>query len=186
VSARPAIFIDRDGTLNEAVGYLNHPSRLRLFPWSVDAIRVIHEEGYLAVLATNQSGVGRGIIAEEALEAVHRELFRILEDAGAPLDGVYVCPHRPQDGCDCRKPKPGLLRRAESELGVDLARSWVVGDSLSDLEAAWSVGARAALVRTGYGEGAFQYQLKDWRRRPDLIAPDLHRAVCAIFWGALD
>lgn len=186
MSARPAVFLDRDGTLNEAVGYLNHPSRFRLFPWSVEAIRAIRDEGYLAILTTNQSGIGRGLIAEETLAAVHGELRRILEEAGAPLDGIYCCPHRPQDRCECRKPKPGLLRRAASELGVDLARSWMIGDSLSDLEAAWSVGARAALVRTGYGEGAFRYQQKDWKRKPDLVAPDLHRAVCAIFWGPLD
>jgi D-glycero-D-manno-heptose 1,7-bisphosphate phosphatase len=186
VTARPAIFLDRDGTLNEAVGYLNHPSRFKLFPWSVEAIRVIRDEGYLAIVTTNQSGVARGLIAREALEAVHGELRRILEEAGAPLDGIYDCPHGPGDGCDCRKPKPGLLRRAESELGVDLARSWVVGDSLSDLQVAWSVGARGALVRTGYGEGALRYQQKDWARKPDLVAPDLHRAVCAIFWGAID
>jgi D-glycero-D-manno-heptose 1,7-bisphosphate phosphatase len=186
VSARPAIFLDRDGTLNEAVGYLNHPSRLKLYPWSVEAVRTIRDEGYLAILTTNQSGVARGLIAAEALEAVHAELRRILQEAGTPLDGIYCCPHGPGDGCECRKPKPGLLRRAASELDVDLARSWVVGDSLSDLEAAWSVGARAALVRTGYGEGALQYQRKDWARNPDLVAPDLHRAVCAIFWGAID
>lgn len=183
MSGKPAIFLDRDGTLNQSVGYVNHASRFRLFPWTVEAIRTIRENGYLAVMVTNQSGVGRGLFDEEVLDDVHRRFREILTDADTKLDGIYACFHRPQDGCECRKPKPGMLLRAEKDLGCDLARSWMVGDNRSDLEAAWSVGARGALVRTGFGEGVFRHQVKDWPREPDLVASDLHRAVCSIVWG---
>jgi len=182
---KPAIFLDRDGTLNESVGYVNHPSRFRLFPWTVEAIRTIRDNGYLAVMVTNQSGVGRGYFDENLLDELHAGLRQVLESAGTELDAVYVCPHRPKDGCECRKPRPGMLLRAERELGCDLGHSWMVGDNLSDLEAAWSVGSRGALVRTGFGEGLVRAKVKDWPRQPDLVAPDLYRAVCSILWGAL-
>jgi len=185
VTGKPAIFLDRDGTLNEGVGYVNHPSRFVLFPWTVEAIRAIRDEGFLAVMITNQSGVGRGYFSEEMLRGVHGDFQRLLEAAGTALDGIYYCPHRPDEGCECRKPKPGMLLRAEKELGCDLSRSWMVGDNRSDLETAWSVGARAALVRSGDGEGNLAYQAQSWPRQPDLIAANLHRAVCDILWGAL-
>jgi D-glycero-D-manno-heptose 1,7-bisphosphate phosphatase len=185
-SGKPAIFLDRDGTLNESVGYLNHPSRFHLFPWTVEAIRTIREHGHLAVMVTNQSGLGRGYFREDVIARVHESLREILAGAGTELDALYVCPHRPQDGCECRKPKPGMLLRAEKELGCDLGRSWMVGDNLSDLEAAWSAGARGALVRTGFGEGVFRNEMKAWPRPPDLVAANLHQAVCSILWGALD
>jgi D-glycero-D-manno-heptose 1,7-bisphosphate phosphatase len=186
LSRRPAIFLDRDGTLNESVGFVNHPSRFRLFPWTVNAIRTLRDEGYLAVVVTNQSGIGRGIFGEELLHEVHGELEHILAEADTKLDGIYYCPHRPAEECECRKPKPGLLLRAAEELHVDLGRSWMVGDSYSDLEAAWAAGARGALVTTGYGEGHWENHRRKWPRPPEVVAPDLHRALCAIFWGALD
>jgi D-glycero-D-manno-heptose 1,7-bisphosphate phosphatase len=183
VTLKPAIFLDRDGTLNEAVGYVSHKSRFRLFPYSVEAIRAIRDEGFLAVMVTNQSGVGRGYFPEELLREIHGELERLLERAGTGLDGIYYCPHRPDEGCECRKPKPGMLIRAAKELGCDLSRSWMVGDNRTDLEAGWSAGAKAALVRTGDGEGNLANEAKSWPRPPDLIAADVHRAVCDILWG---
>jgi histidinol-phosphate phosphatase family protein len=180
---KPAIFLDRDGTCNQGVGYVNHKSRFRLFPWTVEAIRAIRDEGFLAVVITNQSGVGRGYFSEETLREIHDDFQRLLGAAGTALDGIYYCPHRPDEGCDCRKPKPGMLRRASKELGCDLSRSWMVGDNRSDLETAWSVGARAALVRTGDGEGNLAFQARSWPRQPDLVAANLHRAVCDILWS---
>jgi D,D-heptose 1,7-bisphosphate phosphatase len=184
LSGKPAIFLDRDGTLNHGVGYVNHPSRFRLFAWTVESIRAIREEGFLAVMVTNQSGVGRGYFTEEMLLGIHRGLQTLLAAAGTTLDGIYYCPHRPDAGCECRKPKPGMLLRAERELGCDLSRSWIIGDNESDLKAGWAAGTRAAMVRTGDGEGILEHQSKRWARRPDLIAPHLHQAVCDIFWGA--
>lgn len=183
---RPAIFLDRDGTLNEAVGYVNHESRFLLFPWTVEAVRLIKEEGHLAIVVTNQSGVGRGYFSEELVAGIHGKLERTLRAAGAPLDGIYLCPHAPSGECECRKPRPGLLLRAKEELGVDLGRSWIVGDTYTDLQAAWAVGARGALVRTGFGRGSYEREHHGWPRQPDVVGENLHRVLCTIFWGALD
>ncbi len=181
---RPAIFIDRDGTLSEEVGYVNHRSRFRLFPFAVDAVRCVNEAGWLAVVITNQAGVARGYFPESLLALVHADLEAALAAGDAHLDGLYYCPHHPSAGvppyrqdCDCRKPKPGLILRAARELDVDLARSWVIGDRPADLQLAWAVGARAALVLTGYGRGELEYHAAAWRRQPDLVAENLLEAV---------
>jgi D-glycero-D-manno-heptose 1,7-bisphosphate phosphatase len=181
---RPAIFMDRDGTLSHEVGYVNHVSRFELFPFAVDAVRAINRAGRLAVVATNQAGVARGYFPESLVVEVHAALQARMQAGGARLDGVYACLHHPDVGeppyrqdCDCRKPKPGLLRRAERELGAELGRSWVVGDRLGDLELAWAVGARAALVKTGYGLGELAYMAPRWPRQPEVVAENLFDAV---------
>jgi D-glycero-D-manno-heptose 1,7-bisphosphate phosphatase len=184
MSGRPAIFLDRDGTLSHEVGYLNHPGRFRLYPWSVDAVRAINRASRLAVVVTNQAGVARGYFPESVFEEVQALLRRDVEAGGGRFDAVYACLHHPSVGeapyrvdCDCRKPRPGLLRRAESELGADLRRSWVVGDRYSDLQLAWSVGASGALVKSGYGLGELTYLASGWPRQPDLVAENVLEAV---------
>jgi D-glycero-D-manno-heptose 1,7-bisphosphate phosphatase len=186
-AGRPAVFMDRDGTLSHEVGYVNHPSRFRLYPWTVDAIRMINRAGWLAVVVTNQAGVARGYFPESVLQEVLGRLGDQVTAGGARLDAVYVCMHHPTAGhppyrmdCDCRKPRPGMLRRAEAELGVDLARSWVIGDRHGDLQLAWNAGARAALVKTGYGLGELLYHAPAWSRAPDLVAENLLEAVDSI------
>jgi D-glycero-D-manno-heptose 1,7-bisphosphate phosphatase len=186
----PAIFIDRDGTVSHEVGYLNHASRFRLFPWTVDAVRHINHAGWLAVLVTNQAGVARGYFPESMVEEVHGRLRDALAAGGARLDAIYYCPHHPSVGeppyrqdCDCRKPRPGMLKRAEAELGADLRRSWTIGDRHGDLQLAWNVGARAALVKTGYGLGEVEYEAPRWKRQPDLVAEHLLQAVERILGG---
>jgi D-glycero-D-manno-heptose 1,7-bisphosphate phosphatase len=181
---RPAIFMDRDGTLSHEVGYVNHPSRFRLYPWATDAVRAVNRASWLAVVVTNQAGVARGYFPESVFDEVQDRLRRGIEAGGARFDAVYACLHHPSVGeppyradCDCRKPRPGLLRRAEAELGADLARSWVIGDRHSDLLLAWSVGARGALVRSGYGLGELTYLAERWPRQPDLVAENLLEAV---------
>jgi D-glycero-D-manno-heptose 1,7-bisphosphate phosphatase len=181
---RPAIFMDRDGTLSHEVGYVNHPSRFRLYPWTVDAVRAINQAGWLAVVVTNQAGVARGYFPESVVEEVLRKLRSDVEAGGARLDAVYACLHHPSVGqppyradCDCRKPRPGMLRRAEAELGADLSRSWVIGDRHGDLQFAWNVGARGALVKSGYGLGELTYLAPAWSRQPDLVAENLLEAV---------
>ncbi len=187
---KPAIFIDRDGTLSHEVGYVNHASRFRLYPYSVDAVRLVNRAGFLAVVVTNQAGVARGYFPESVIDEVHASLRAAMEAGGARLDGIYLCTHHPSVGeppyrkdCDCRKPRPGLLRRAEAELGADLSRSWVVGDRHGDLALAWSVGARAALVKSGYGRGELAYHARTWPRPPDLVAENLLEAVERILAG---
>lgn len=187
---RPAIFLDRDGTLSHEVGYVNHPSRFRLYPWSVDTIRAINKAGWLAVLVTNQAGVARGYFPETVVHQVLGKLREEMEAGGARFDGIYACLHHPSVGeppyrkeCDCRKPKPGMLHRAEKELGADLSRSWMVGDRHGDLQVAWNVGARGALVRTGYGRGELEHLSPGWKREPDLVAANALEAVERILGG---
>lgn len=182
--SRPAVFLDRDGTLTEEVGYVNHPRRLRLLPRSARAIRRLNEAGIAAIVVTNQAGVARGYFSEEVLQAVNAALVAQLEHEGAHLDAIYVCPHHPTEGeppyrvdCDCRKPKPGLLHRAAADHGLDLTRSTLVGDRPSDLVAARAVGAAAVLVLTGYGLGEWEYRRARFPLEPDHVAPDLLDAV---------
>jgi D-glycero-D-manno-heptose 1,7-bisphosphate phosphatase len=181
---RPAILFDRDGTLAHEVGYVNHVSRFALYPFAAEAVRAANRAGFLVAIITNQAGVARGYFPEPLVLEVHARMREAIEGAGARLDAVYYCPHHPAAGappyrqaCDCRKPRPGMARRAEAELGADLSRSWVGGDRFSDLEVAWAVGARAALVKTGYGLGELAYGSPAWRRQPDLVATHALEAV---------
>lgn len=149
---KPCMFFDRDGTLIEERHYLSEPAQVALIPGAAEAVRMAAEAGYLAVVITNQSGVGRGMFPLEAVEAVHRRMTELLAEEGARLDGIYVCPHAPEDDCRCRKPRTGLVELAARELGIDLRRSWMIGDKAADLELAVNAGMRGVLVMTGYGE----------------------------------
>jgi D-glycero-D-manno-heptose 1,7-bisphosphate phosphatase len=184
VASRPAAFIDRDGTLTHEVGYVNHPKRLQLLPRSAEAIRRLNGAGIAAVVVTNQAGVARGYFSPDVLEATNAELVAQLKQAGASLDGVYVCTHHPTEGqppfrtsCDCRKPKPGLMLRAATELGLDLRASTVIGDRPSDLQSAQAIGATGVLVLTGYGLGEWEYRRDTFPVMPDHVAGDLLDAV---------
>jgi len=184
---RRAIFMDRDGTVCEEVGYLDRIDRLRLIDGSAEAIRLANEAGFQAVLVTNQSGVARGLMTEELVGETHDRLRELLADQGARLDGIYYCPHHPEIGpsryrkaCDCRKPEPGMLLRARDEMGIDLDRSYVVGDSIRDVGTAERVGATGVLVLTGHGRGQLEHQPDASTVRPDHVAEDLLDAVCWI------
>jgi D-glycero-D-manno-heptose 1,7-bisphosphate phosphatase len=153
-----AVFLDRDGTIIEEVGYLDRPERVELFPWTIDAVRVLNRAGLAVVLVSNQSGVARGFFTENVVDAVHERMATLLAEGGARIDAYYYCPHHP-DGkvpeyaqtCSCRKPGRGLVDRAARELGIDPARSFVVGDRWLDVALGRAVGAQSLLVRTGYG-----------------------------------
>ena len=157
-NARRAVFLDRDGTLIEEVGYLDRVDRVDLYPWSIDAVRALNRAGLRVVMVTNQSGVARGFFTEAVVDEIHRHIAALLEAGGAYIDAYYYCPHHP-DGkvaayaraCDCRKPGRGLVDRAARDLGIDPVRSFVVGDRWLDVALARAVGARGVLVRTGYG-----------------------------------
>jgi D-glycero-D-manno-heptose 1,7-bisphosphate phosphatase len=155
---RPAVFLDRDGTLIEEVGYLDRLDRLRFFPYSIEAVRLLNRAGFAVVVVTNQAGIARGIVPESFVHEAHRAITDHLAAGGARIDGFYYCPHHPEGtvpelrrACDCRKPGPGMLRRAASQLELDLPRSFAVGDRVHDAQAAHAVGARGVLVRTGHG-----------------------------------
>jgi D-glycero-D-manno-heptose 1,7-bisphosphate phosphatase len=181
---RRAVFMDRDGTISEEVGYVNHPSRYRVFPYSAEAVRRLNEAGWLAILVTNQAGVARGYFTEDVITAVHNVLSQELEKQGARLDAIYYCAHHPTVGdepyrfdCNCRKPKPGLIERATKEFDIDPAQSWMIGDRYSDIELARNAHLRSAFVLSGYGRGEWEYQRAAWKHQPDMVAEDLLEAV---------
>lgn len=184
---RPAVFIDRDGTISEEVGYINHPSRFRVFPYAARAIKLLNDQGWLAIIITNQAGVARGYFSESMIETVHDNLRQELGDEGARVDAIYYCAHHPTVGeppyrqeCDCRKPKPGLINRATKDLDIALEQSWMIGDRYGDVELARNAGVRSVLVLSGYGRGEWENQSSLWKHQPDLIAENLLAAVESI------
>lgn len=155
---RPAVFLDRDGTINEDVGYLSELSHLTLYPWAIDAVRLLNRAGYLVVMVTNQGGIGRRMIRPEFVGELHAVIDERLAAGGGHVDGWYFCPHHPEAlidelrvPCDCRKPGTGMARDAARDLSIDLARSWVVGDKWIDVQLGQRIGGRGILVRTGWG-----------------------------------
>jgi D-glycero-D-manno-heptose 1,7-bisphosphate phosphatase len=157
---RPAVFLDRDGTVIEERGYLGRLDLIELFPWSAEAIRLLSEAGYAIVIVTNQAGVARGLFDEAFVHSAHARLDEMLRERGAAVDGYYYCPHHPEGSldryrvaCGCRKPAPGMVRQAAIELGLDMDRSFVVGDKWLDIGLARNAGATGVLVRTGYAGG---------------------------------
>ena len=155
---RPAVFLDRDGTINVDAGYIDRLERLELYPFAIDAIRLFRRAGYLVVVITNQAGVAQGLYDEDFVETTARFLASQAERGNTQIDGHYYCPHSPDAvveryrvDCECRKPKAGMAFRAAEELGIDLSRSVVIGDRWRDLAVARAVGARGILVKTGYG-----------------------------------
>ena len=179
---RVAVFLDRDGTINEEMGYLNHIDRFVLIPGAVAAIRSINESGLKAVVVTNQSGAARGYFPKELIDQVHQKMSDLLEEEGAFLDGIYSCTHTPPSkeesgGCGCRKPKIGLMKQAALELNLDLEKSYVVGDRFKDVEMARNAGAKAILALTGYGKGELEFLGPSSKVQADFVAEDLAEAV---------
>jgi len=181
---RPAVFLDRDGTVTREVGYVNHVDRLELLPASAAAIRRLNEAGVLAVLVTNQAGAARGYFPYELIEKVHERLVELLAAEGAHLDGIYFCPHVAEGKvapynveCECRKPKTKMLKNAKRDLDVDLQSSFTVGDKITDVMMGHRVGAKGVFVLTGYGKGDLAYQSDQWTDQPDFVAADLGEAV---------
>ena len=176
-SLRAAVFLDRDGTISEEVGYLNHASRFRMFPYVAAAIHRFNEAGLPVIVVTNQSGVGRGYFPESLVHAVNELMAQQLAEKGAKIDATYYCPHTSAQNCSCRKPRTGMLDRAALEYALDLQRSFVVGDRYADVELARNAGARSVLVRTGYGEGELTWHAAAWPSQPDFVAEDLAQAA---------
>ena len=163
MSARPAVFFDRDGTLIHDVGYLSRLEDLKWFPWSIEAIRLLNRAGFLVCITTNQGGIGLGFYTADLVRRVHESMSADVLAAGGRLDALYFCPHHPQAvdealrmECDCRKPRPGMIHQATAQFEIDLDRSFVVGDKLADVGLATATGARGILVKTGYGQVELQ------------------------------
>lgn len=184
-----AIFIDRDGTINEDLGYISNPDDLIIFPWVAEALRLINDARLKAIVVTNQSGVARGICTEDELRLIHARMINELWKQGARIDGVYYCPHHPDYGderyrreCECRKPGPGMLQAAAREHKIDLARSFVIGDKASDINLASGAGAQGMLVLTGYGRETLAHP-DHWPCNPRLVADNLLHAIKLILDG---
>ncbi len=186
IPRRSAIFFDRDGVLNEELGYIRNPDELHIYPEAAKAVRRVNRSGRLAILITNQAGVARGLLNEAMLKRIHAQLEAELRKGGARLDAIYYCPHHPEHGeppyrqvCECRKPRPGMLRRAVRERHLNLAACWLISDRQMETAMMQTEGGKAALVLTGYGRRELASQA-DWSRRPDLIATGVLEAVESI------
>jgi D-glycero-D-manno-heptose 1,7-bisphosphate phosphatase len=165
--------LDRDGTLIVERHYLASPDGVELLPGAVEGLRRLAEIGLGLVVVTNQSGLGRGYFDRATLDAIHERLRNVLARGGVTLDGIYVCPHTPEHGCSCRKPRPGLVRQAAADLGFDPAEAFVLGDKACDVDLGRAVGATTILVRTGYGDR----MPADVRNRADHVTDDLREAA---------
>jgi D-glycero-D-manno-heptose 1,7-bisphosphate phosphatase len=159
LAKRRAVFLDRDGTINEEKDYLHRVEDFEFIPGTAEAIRRLKEAGFLVIVVTNQSGVARGYYTLDDVAFLHDHMQRELETFGASVDGIYVCPHHPVEGvgeyrreCDCRKGRPGMLLRAAREHGIDLSRSYMIGDKIADVEAGEVAGCLPLMVLTGYGK----------------------------------
>jgi D-glycero-D-manno-heptose 1,7-bisphosphate phosphatase len=169
------VFMDRDGTLIEEVNFLSRLEDLRFFPFTAEAIRLLKENGFLIIVITNQSGIGRKIFEESAMHQVHEKIQEELSDK---LDEFYFCPHLPGEGCACRKPNLGMIETACEHFQVDLENSWMIGDKVIDIETGFNAEIKTALVLTGYGRRA----LETLERKPDVIAENLLEAVKKIIF----
>jgi D-glycero-D-manno-heptose 1,7-bisphosphate phosphatase len=179
-----AVFLDRDGTLNEEVGYVNHIDRFSLLPRVGQSIGLLNRHGFKTVVVTNQSGVARGYFPEALVHQVHRKMEDLLSTEGARLDAIYYCPHHPDVGeppyrqkCRCRKPATGLIEEAVKALDLDCSRSYIIGDRGIDIEFGHQVGAKGILVLTGYGKGEWEYLRDRWKVKPEHVAADIYEAV---------
>lgn len=184
LAARPAVFLDRDGTINEQMGYINHISRFHLLPGVGKAIKLLNDKNIPVVVVTNQSGLARGYFPEPLLDEVHEWMRSLLMQDQASIDGLYTCPHHPEAkeakyrvNCSCRKPKTGLLEQAAADMHLDLNQSFMVGDRWSDIRCGAAVGATTLLVLTGYGRGDAQYIGPYQSEQPQCISENLMDAV---------
>ena len=171
-----AVFLDRDGTLNREIGYIGDPDQLELLPGVAPALARLIAAGWMPIVVTNQSAIGRGVFTRAQVDAVHARLSALLAAEGVTLAGLFLCPHAPADDCPCRKPRPGLFEQARDALGIDLAGSWMVGDTAKDVAAARGAGVRPLFVLTGWGKRDREAALAGGLAAGDIVA-DLSAAA---------
>lgn len=188
MQGRPAIFLDRDGTINVEVNYLHRVIDFVVIPGVAEAIARLNHAGWPVFVVTNQAGIARGMYDVAAMEQLHSHLQEVLAQHGAHIDAFYYCPHHPDFSgiCACRKPAPGMLLRASEDYGIDLSRSWLIGDSAGDIGAGRTVGCRTILVRTGYGERVERELAAGNGEQPDAIVAALPDAVALLLATASD
>ena len=193
LNQKKAVFLDRDGTINEEMGYINDIKRFKIFEFVPEAIKILNDADYLVIVVTNQSGVARGYFTEGLVEKVHQSLLESLKASNARIDKIYYCPHHPIEGkglykkdCDCRKPGTGMITMAQKEYNIDLSKSYMVGDRYKDILFAKKAGLRSVMVKTGYGAGEFEHQRTSWKTQPRFIAQNLLEAANFIRNHAVD
>jgi D-glycero-D-manno-heptose 1,7-bisphosphate phosphatase len=174
---RHAVFLDRDGTVADEVGYVNHIERFNIFPFAAPAIRRLNEARIPVIVVTNQSGVARGFFPESLIGKIHEKMKKQLAAGGAHVDGIYYCPHIREHNCRCRKPFPGMLEKAAEEHKLELTGSTLVSDRYDDIAMAHGEGCRSILVLSGYGRGEYEWNGKGWPRMPDHVVENLAAAV---------
>ncbi len=181
-----AVFLDRDGTLIEDSGYISSPAQIKFIPGAIAAVKQLNEAGYKVVIISNQSGVARGLLTEDMLQTIDKTIHRHVLSGGGHIDASYYCPHHPEHGvypykqeCDCRKPHPGLIKRAVRDKNLETAGSFMIGDHHADVETGKRAGVKTIFVRTGHGPE----EEKKLKERPDHIAGDLAEAVRWILHG---
>jgi len=184
-----AVFLDKDGTINEDIGYINHPDQIKLLPRSADAIKLFNEAGYKVIIISNQSGIARGMLSEDMLQSIDKKLQKEVLKGGGYIDGIYYCPHHPEHGvypyklqCECRKPHNGLIKKASKKHDIDLNDSVMIGDKLSDIEAGKKSGTKTVLVLTGSGKKANESKELE-KMKPDYIAENLYNAAKWVLEG---
>lgn len=148
-----AIFLDRDGVINKEVSHLSDPKDFEFIQGSIEALKVLKQKGFLLIIITNQAGIARGLFTEETLKLIHHKMIKVLEQNNIRLDDIFYCPHHPEftGSCDCRKPKPGMILKAKAKYNIDLTKSFMVGDTLNDIQTGNAVKCKTVLVLTGYG-----------------------------------
>jgi len=187
----PAVFLDRDGTVCEEVGYLSDIKNLHLIPTAAKAIGIINQAGWKTIIVSNQSGIARGYMTAAEVDQVNHKLLHLLQQEDVRIDGVYYCPHHPQGlppfniSCHCRKPAAGMLQQAAREHHLALDRSIIIGDKVTDVETGQQLSIPGILVRTGFGEGEINKYRQQWQQAPDYIASDILDAVHWWFNGSL-
>jgi D-glycero-D-manno-heptose 1,7-bisphosphate phosphatase len=170
------VILDRDGTLIVERNYLSSPDGVELLPNAAAGLRRFKELGWGRLIVTNQSGIGRGYFTWDTVSAIHAQMVALLAQCGAEIDGIYVCPHAPEDDCDCRKPKTGLVLKAAADWGFEPSECLFIGDKACDVDLGRALGGSTILVLTGYGEEQYQSGLA----RPDFVVKDLNEAVEAV------
>lgn len=170
-----AVFIDRDGTINVNVGYIDHPDDFHMYPGVVEGIKLLKKKGYKIIVVTNQSGIGRGYFVEENLDDIHHKMNNELSTNGTTVDAIYYCPHHPDENCDCRKPKTGLLEQAIKDLKINIKESFIIGDRMLDIEAGDKIGCKTVLVPEDKDKVAIE--MRESNVKPDCVCDDFYSGV---------
>ena len=170
-----AVFIDRDGTINVNVEYLDDPEDFKMYPNVAKGIKLLNRSGFKVIVVTNQSGIARGFFSEKTLGRIHQRVRDDLSKKGAFVDAIYYCPHHPNDGCNCRKPNTGLFQQAIRELNIDVKRSFIIGDRMLDIEAGYKIGCKTVLVPEN--KEKIEKEMKESNIEPDYICDNFYSGV---------